>query len=193
MNIKKLTLYTPNGINNLPPRKQKPWGTKGKWVLQGEFGISSASDRPSSLKTSPFNTCVVLILYAPHQKVGGLAHFDLKTIVVPSLSDIILPEFAKRGCPRLEAFLLGGSLKTSKNLACEIKGFLQNKGIKIRGMDLFNPQGYSGVIFDPRDKSLYDLGDPPEKLDSDYLSRFDRLVTRMSEDKNPHLIYKVQD
>lgn len=145
-------------INTMGIRRKVPDTRKAKLVCQAEFAVTSAASQPNKVKTTGYGQCIIVSLISPSKKVGGLAHFDIKTEVTLSFEEVILPEFSKWGCHDLQAQMVGGlDDEESRELARKIRSTLKNKGIKITGMDLNNPDRTPGLLLDMGKMELCDV------------------------------------
>ena len=156
-----MAILIKGAMTNLPKRQKVPDTRHAKLVLQAEFGIVSAGEQPRLIKTMGYGECVVLALMEPSRNVGGLAHFDIKTLVKDSIDRVILPEFTQRGCRSLRAQLIGGMASAgSIGLARAIKDVMNNNRIKIQGIEINGPDRPAGLLLDPLNSRLYDIERP---------------------------------
>lgn len=158
-------------INNMGPRRKMADTRHAKLVCQAEFSITSARSYLPLIKTDGFTACVILSLTSPSKMTGGLAHFDIRTMVRPSITDVIFPEFRKRNCADLQARIIGGAPSwDSLDLAREIRDVLTSKNIEVAGVDVGNPKPVPGLILDTASMELFDI-DPPLLLDDAITAR----------------------
>lgn|GEM_PF-3347969 len=150
-----------NHVNTIGPRRRMADTRHAKLVCQAEFSITSARSYLPLIKTDGFTACVILSLTSPSHMTGGLAHFDVRTMVRPSLTDVIFPEFRKRDCTDLQAQIIGGTPGwDSLDLAREIRDVLTSKNVKVAGVDVGNPQPVPGLILDTALLELFDIHPP---------------------------------
>jgi len=175
----------------LPPRRSMRNPDTAKLVLQCEFALASAKEKEHLVQTTGFNSCLVLSLFSASKKVGGLAHFDVQTEVWRSLHEVILPEFRKRDCGGLRASLVGGGLGYSEDLVRAVRDNLKSSAIGIAGMDIFEPDGYPGLILNARTGRLFNPGRSEVGLDLALLPRFGSALRYLADTPAPRLIRLV--
>jgi hypothetical protein len=148
-------------VNTTGPRRKMPDSRRAKLVCQSEFAITSARAHLPLVKTVGFTSCVILSITSPSNLTGGLAHFDVRTRVRPSITDVIFPEFRKRNCADLQAQIISGSPgEGSLDLARRIRDVLMSKKVEITGVDVGNPKPGPGLILDTALLQLFDIQKP---------------------------------
>ena len=160
-------------------------------VFQCEFGMASAAEETRLVKTGVFNTCVVLTLFSPSTGTGGLAHFDLKTEVNPSFRTVIMPELLRRGCQKVQARLIGGLAGSSGKLVRDLMNAVKGRGIKILGVDLYEPHGYPGLILNTENGELFDLQPPLLPFDVEEMRRNEQALLYLAANPKQRLIHLV--
>jgi hypothetical protein len=148
-------------VNTMGQRRKMADTRNARLVCQAEFAVTSARSYLPLIKTDGFTACVILALTSPSKMVGGLAHFDVRTMARPSITDIIFPEFRKRHCTDLQAQIVSGAPGDgSQDLAREIRDVLTSKRVEITGLDVGNPKPVPGLILDTVRLELFDIEFP---------------------------------
>ena len=148
-------------VNNMGARRKMADTRHAKLVCQAEISLTSARSYLPLIKTDGFTACVILSLTSRSKMTGGLAHFDVRTMVRPSITDVIFPAFRRRGCTDLQAQIIGGApSRDSLELAREIRDVLTGKKVEITGMDVGNPKPVPGLILDTVRMELFDIESP---------------------------------
>lgn len=186
-----MRVTNPYRINTLPERKKLPDTPAAKLVLQCEFGMASAAEETKLVKTGASSTCVRLVLFSPSTKTGGLAHFDLKTEVNPSFRAVIMPELLRRGCQKFQARLIGGLAGQSGKLVRNLMNAVKGRGIKLIGVDLYEPHGYPGLILDTENGELFDLQSPLLPFEAEEIRRNEEALLYLVANQKQRMIRLV--
>ena len=106
-------------INTLLPRRKVPDTRDAKLVLQTEFALVSRGSATRRVKTVGCGECIAVPIISPSRGIGGLIHFDTRTLVAESVDQVILPEFHRFEGSELEAQMLGGML--TQDSTCKVR------------------------------------------------------------------------